>query len=1233
MTAPAPRNDAFNRPLDTDLLIEASAGTGKTYALTTLVARLIIEERFGIDRLLIVTFTISAAGELRTRVRRLLQAARRAASGANVGAGSQAGRLRRRWQRHGIRDADALRRLTRAVRDLDRANITTIHGFCQRTLVEFALHAGAPFSFEVSGDDALDVGDAARDFWRRRMVGEPVPLLEYAKSNRFVQDEETTEWVVGHHAKVQDIRSSCSQEELPGVLESKRSAWLEAVRAAQTAWSDPEQRAAFLEVADPSRWTATARKRTPVRVRARMVIEAFDAGVPEELAPDCAGTFGTRALEAGFYKKNPPPVAPLFDHFDNIAEAGAPYGDLWLASQRRSLLGDARQSLQHTTQVRRSLSFDALLVELHRALDGAGGAQLAGRIRSRYPVALIDEFQDTDRLQARIFETIYPGGAEAADGRLFVVGDPKQSIYRFRGADVFAYLEARNRLGGSGEPLSLAHNFRSTAGLIRAVNQLFSRKRPFVLSDFDFSRAVPADRERAELVVRDDEDDAAPFQLVVIPGADGKRRTKPELTSLAAQLAARDIARLIAAGKAGTAELVGGDRPRPLAARDIAVLVRKGVQGKAVAEALRQLGIDSVEMGTDNIFESEEAGSLYRLLHALCLDESEYNATQLLRGALAADLFGLDMEDLAALRDDDDAWSDWRGFAREWAEVWQEHGIATLMRGILFASDAADCSANLLAYPNGPRRLTNYLHLTDLLHEAETRRRPSRQGLLDWFRQARTDAQGTDETAQLRLESDENLVKIVTAHRAKGLEFPVVYYPFAWDGRPQARGGQRKPTADYYDPERRTPVLDLDPSDDAYDREHVEEHADELRLLYVALTRAEHRCVVTWSPEGGAEHAPLAWLLHGRGATDQNDAALALNENAARVRTLGPGEWLAEIQAFADRAAGAVSVRLMDSATTNGEPDAGDHEETRHLENRQLKRKLERIRQRTSYSALSAGAAAGAGLFVRDRDDIDLSDEEAAVEPTAPANAPEREEDGPTVFTFPSGGRSGRCLHEIFERRLGDPDAGSLERTCEGALARYGFQDKWLPVVRTLVENGLETPLTPPGEAGGVFRLSDLKRPVAEMEFHLPLHRLQLAELAHCLETHGYDHRLAGSDATIDGFLHGFIDLTARHDGRWYVLDYKSNWLGPDLASYSKAAIAESMRHHGYHLQYVLYLTALHRLLTLRLKDYDYDRHIGGAFYLFLRGMRPNAPGSGVFHDRPSRACIEAIDACFGGTP
>ncbi len=1101
-------------------------------------------------------------------------------------------------------------------------------------MLEFALHAGTPFSFRVSGDDALAVGAATRDFWRRRMTEEPLALLEYAKSENFVPNEDTTAWVAGHHAKRQDIRGAGATDTVDEDLRSKRDEWLEELSCARHAWSDPGQREAFLEVVDPERWTKTNRK--GVAVRGRTIIEAFDAGAPEELAPNLVRAFGTTALGKGLYKKNPAPTVPLFDHFDRAGELGDEYGRLWLASQRHSLLQDARNTLHHSSWIDRRLGFDALLVELHRALKKERGAELARRIRSRYPVALIDEFQDTDRLQAEIFRKVFPGDGDAANGRLFVVGDPKQSIYRFRGADVFAYLEAQDRLSAASRPLSLEDNYRSTPGLICAVNQIFARPRPFVLPEFEFAASAPADRRGASLVVNDEDDDPTPFQFVLMPKAEGDRRTKPEITRLAAKQCAHEIARLIALGKDGRAMLQSRDKSKRLTAGDIAVLVRKGNQGKAVAEALRALGADSVELGTDNIFDSAEADALYRLLRALGLDESEYRATPLLRGALAADLFGLHMEELAELQDDDDVWDHWRGLAREWSDVWRERGIATLMRRILFAGDP-DCSANLLAYPNGPRRLTNYLHLADLLHQAETRNRPSRQGLLDWFQQSRAETRPGDETAQLRLESDENLVQIVTVHRAKGLEFPVVFYPFAWDGRRPPAGGQRAPTAEYYDPDRKTPVLDLSPSDEAYARERVEEHADELRLLYVALTRAQHRCVVTWTPDGQAEYAPMAWLVHGdtevsqeKTEVSQEKAAQALDDNASYVRRLSAAKWWTEVQQFAERAPEAISLREVE---VEAEPLAtrasADDGEAERLEARRFKGRIELIRQRTSYSALSTGA----GAPERDREEVELPDHDEATaieEPQTPTDPTDPSEEEETIFNLPRGGRTGNCLHEIFERYLGDADTANLEQICRAILPRYGFHDRWLPAATALVENALETPLARPGEAGGVFRLSDLEQPITEMEFHLPVATLNCTELGRCLEEHGYDHRLPDDDAEINGFLHGFIDLTARHDGRWYVLDYKSNRLGPDLAAYSEERIARSMRDHGYHLQYLLYLTALHRLLRLRLPEYDYDRDIGGAFYLFLRGMRPNVPGSGVFRRRPSRACIEAISACFG---
>jgi len=1231
MTTHVEPADALGAPLDRGLLIEASAGTGKTYTLTTLIARLIVEEGRSLDELLIVTFTISAAGELRDRVWRTLHAARSALGTAASTTNGQAGDLARSWRSRGIPEEDAAIRLTSAIRDFDRANITTIHGFCQRALSEFALHAGLPFRFQVSGNDELDVASATRDFWRQNMASAEIPLLEYAKAERFVPEkslpweESVTAWVSKHHAGQYEIRGAAAPGEARHERQAGRDLLVKAFRATREAWNG-SQKLPFLDALDNLKWNKNEND-----LRRSKVVEAFDADDPYLIPLKHAAYFGRTAVEQRLSKRPRQrlPDTGLFDLFERLGEAAGEFGSAWLAAQRRRLLEDVRETLRRGTLSDRSFSFNALLTELHSALRGENGASLAERIRTRYPVALIDEFQDTDRLQAEIFKRIFSNEDDTPKSCLFVVGDPKQSIFRFRGADVFAYLDARNRLTRENLELHLEQNYRSTPALIRAVNTLFAGSAPFVLPEFEFTPVQAAEGDRGELVVQGESRDPRPFQLQLYRRDDGKKWNKGELNSVAAVNTAAQIAQLLAQGGNGEAQIVSGSERRPVTEGDIAVLVRTGKQGMAIAKALHGHGIDSIEMGTENVFDSPEAAALYRLLHALCTAETEYNATPLLRGALAADLFGLNMQELASLTDDDDFWARWRSLARRWDQVWQEQGVAALIRHILFAKES-NCAANLLNYPDGPRRLTNYLHVTDLLHEAETRRRPSRHGLVDWFRRSRTEPRLGDETAQLRLESDETLVKIVTVHRAKGLEFPLVFYPFAWDGR----GPKAPKVAEYFDPHEGSPVLHLRPAGDACDRQRVEEHADELRLLYVALTRAKYRCVVAWAQARDAHHAPLAWLLHNEADSGDKRPIEALKGNAAYVGKLDTDSWLAEVHRFAGKAPDAIAVTQIDPVP----PAAGDTlrpataEAVKPRKARELGRPLDWIRQRTSYSALSTwdGAARSEIEYEEtekpDHDpvDPDANDEVAAAERSS-------QEEAPTVFTFPSGNRPGTCLHEIFERHLEAPD--ELDATCRDTLAKYRIDRKWETVARTLVEDTWATPLVRPGEAGSVFRLVDLRRPIAEMEFHLPVYTFERTELAQCLSDHGYRHSLPEDRKAISGFLHGYIDLVARHRGLWYVADYKSNWLGPDLGSYSPEALEKAMGQHGYNLQYLLYLTALHRLLRLRLPDYDYDRHIGGAFYLFLRGMRPIAPGSGVFHDRPSRACIEAIDACFGEAP
>ena len=1220
------RPTPVSAPLDGGLLIEASAGTGKTHTLTTLAARLVVEARRGVEDLLVVTFTVAATGELRTRIWQTLHAARDAVRDDAAGAGGQAGELAAHWRGAGIDQAEA--RLTRAIRDFDRATITTIHGFCQRALAEFALYAALPFGFKVSGDAALEVESATRDFWRRRMVHEPVALLEYAKQHKFVLDEAAA-WTGRHHAQPGVFRPEADPSRPVDSDQGRREAWMQAFRATRDAWADPAQRRTFDEVMERYTW----RKNGKDEAACRAVVDALNANDAALLSLKDAAYIAPSSLAKKLYAKNPPPDTPLFTCFERLGEAAAELGESWLSGRRRSLLEDTRDALLLTTWDTRQLSFDALLTQLHQALDGAGGRALASRMRARYPVALIDEFQDTDRLQARIFEKVFSGGR--ADGGLIVVGDPKQSIYRFRGADVFAYLDAKTQVP-AGHALNLTANYRSEPALVHAVNVTFGRENPFLLPEIGFEAAHAAAHDIGALHVQDRDHDPKPFQLHLFLEIDGKRWTKGGLTGVAAEHAADRIVRLLELGGDGRASVRDRSGPaagRPLTAGDIAVLVRTGQQGQAVAGALRQRGVRTVELGTESVFDSAEAGALHQLLHALAADESDYNASGRLRGALAGDLFGLHLDAIDRLREDDQAWAAWSDHAREWRRLWAGNGIAGLMRHLLFADHPA-CAANLLGYPDGPRRLTNFLHLTDLLHDAETRERLSRRGLMDWFAHFKAQPERGGETAQLRLESDENLVKIVTVHRAKGLEFPVVFCPFAWFGHQPTV----ETTAEFYDSDAATPVLDVRPSRAALDRQRDEQHSDELRLLYVALTRAQYRCEVTWARVTHGEYSPLAWLLHG----EETRAA-----SERHVKNLSAAAWLAEVRQFGERAADTISVTPhgnagpAETSETGAGPVRAALPGAESLAARQLERRLLRIRQLTSYSALTAGSDAGAGggaVAVAVAAEVDQ--EESPGDHDAPyVDAEPAPEDVRNEFTFPAGSRPGNCLHEILANRL-QPNS-DLDTVCRDALAKFNIGAEWIDVARTMVTNTLDTPL--PGRdgsagdgntfriGGDTFRLGDVDRPVAEMQFHLPVSGLRHARLARALEAHGYAALLGDAGGEIDGFLNGYIDVVARVGRRWYVIDYKSNWLGNRVADYSSESISGAMARHGYHLQYLLYLTALHRLLRVRLPDYDYDRHVGGAFYLFLRGMRPHAPGSGVYRDRPPRACIEAIDACFQG--
>ena len=1276
-------------------LIEASAGTGKTRELTGIVARLVVEDHRRLDEILVVTFTRAATAELRDRIRHTLRSAHRAVVAGEAPEASQAEELLAGWREDAGFDPEAaVRRLEAALEDIDRANVFTIHGFCQRVLADLAFDGGFPFGFEVSGDAAELVVRAARDFWRRRVYPASRLLAGYAADHGFHPDY-LAAWVGRWRAKP-DLRLK-GGEPLDVPVESREAAWQGVREEVEAVWE--RHRETFLDEVRNGSWLHRGRYRAP-RTESELAEITALLDDPELLLPEPGlfGRYGATALADACKKGETLPENPLFAAFDQLEEASAALRaafDGWLRRARREILDEAGESVRHRVLEDRLLGYDDLLLELYRALRSDDGERLARRIRREYPVALIDEFQDTDPVQAEVFLQIYgatggeeegsagsasdddAGGESEADPGsglvarsvgavgLFVVGDPKQSIYRFRGADVFAYLRARD---AAHERRSLERNWRSVPALVEAVNAVFARSNPFAVPEIEYPPVAPG-REEGEPLRIEGTAGGGPLGFRLLPARpDGRRWTKERAAPFAASAAADEIARLLSLAVDGRAVLEG----RPLTGADVAVLVRTRAQGRLVADALRERNVRSVEVGDTSVFESREAEQMERLLWALAEPGREARE----RGALAGDLFGLDAAGLLALEMDEAAWSRWSERLRTWRSDWEARGIGPLLRRLVEAEGGA---ARLLRYPDGARRLTNFRHLADLLQAAEAELRTAPAGLAVWFSRRRAEAGTRDEDLQLRLESDEELVRILTVHGAKGLEFPLVFLPFAWDARDPALNRDEHAAYHGGEAEGYREVLDLEPDEAARALARREELSEDLRLLYVALTRAQYRCVVTWGQVRAAEHAPLAWLLHqeGGGAAAGTDAPSHAGEGGAdgegldsvdaavaatalRFSGLTDEALHAEVRSFAGSRPELVSVGVPGGPDEPARPTVLAALPPSVLAARRLDRPLRRTRQLTSFSALTATATVGSTGSPVAPPDVDRPDHDQH-------EAPERADDAVTpvedeaigaALSFPRGPVAGSCLHRIFERLDEAPEAApDLDGICRDALAEFGFRGDLREAARAMVERARavrlvepeagrasEAARSSPGPAGSAgFRLADPVPRLVELEFAFPVAGLDRARLGASLRENGYRDPFAPSPEgrpdepppqPIDGFLRGFVDLVVEHAGRWYVIDYKSNWLGPSREDYSREAVAAAMRASAYPLQYLLYLVALHRHLGLRLPGYDYERHVGGVFYLFVRGMDPAAGTErGVWFDRPAASFVRGLDGLFRGDP
>ncbi len=1248
-------------PLQGSRLIEASAGTGKTWTIAALYLRLVLGHggaQAGPVRpllpgeILVMSFTKAATQELSDRIRqRLVLAAACFRGSAEVPAGDAfLAALLLAHEAGAAREAAAWR-LAMAAEAMDAAAVFTIDAWCQRMLREHAFDSGCLFDEELQADEATLRDEAARDYWRQQVypldeAALAVVLATWGDVDALAQDVK--------RLLNQPVAEAAPSESLAACIAQASAVRTAALTVLKQGWAErAEAMRVWLQAQlTPKVSVFNRRKLQSGRVDGWLdAIVAWANDAQAQFLPLPKGSAAlTRLLPAGLRDAlNEGASVELPEHFAAFEAllAALPGVPTPAAALRLHAAVHVETRLQQLKQQAGRFGFADMLQRLNDALDvdvlGERAQRLCARILAQHPVALVDEFQDTSPVQLSILDRLYGIAATPPEQALLLIGDPKQAIYAFRGADIHSYLQARRATAGRHHVLGTNH--RSSAALVAAVNGCFQRAeaRPgagaFLFRPPSSAGMAAAADARGELpflpVAAQGREERFVSSGGTVPALalclDAELRSQEDSRERLAVLCAERIVTLLNDPGAGFART--GQPLQRLCPADIAVLVRTGTEAAAVRAALQQRGVATVYLSDkDSVFASEEAADLLRLLQAVAAPRD----MRLARAALATRLLGLELAELLQLASDDAAFDARCALLAELQRVWQAQGVLPMLRRALHA---LGLPARWLAgegAEGGERRLTNVLHLAELL-QAASATLEGEGALLRWLAQQLDDAEGrgggsaADEQV-LRLESDADLVKVVTVHKSKGLEYPLVFLPFATHCRPvTGRKGEPVLAPDARGRRR----LCLAPSAADVAAADAERLREDLRLLYVALTRARHQLWVGAAVLKHGSNPACVWHCSAWGSLVSGPAPRTPAQAAADMALLS-----AEIPGVALEAP-AGDTLTVDLPRTRLLP----REAATPLRPAPVYAAVfDRNWSVSSYSALVRDAVGGAAGGVVGGTSATTTVPSQALEGPEAADAPLRllRDDEPADseaaaaatrragdeawHRFPRGAYAGNFLHDQLEWLAAEGFALDEVPALQQALQRRCEHQGWghrYPEVLAWLRRVCSTPLPPLGVA-----LSGLDRALPEMEFWLPSDGLDTRAVDALCRQHLLPGRARPTlvERQLRGLLMGFADLVYAQDGHYGVLDYKSNALGPRDADYTEAAMEAAMLAHRYDVQAALYLLALHRLLRARLgAAYRPAQQLHGAVYLFLRGV--GTASAGAYHLAAPLALINALDA------
>ena len=1188
-------------PLNGRNLIEASAGTGKTYTIVALYLRLILKTELDVNKILVMTFTNAATEELRARLRNGLVNALSVFSGDEITLDPFLQQLHNQFCTDQVATDAVVKKLRLAICSFDQASVYTIHGFCQRLLSDVALETNLSFENEVVKTDSELVQEIVDDYWRKCFYDATDQQIDLLNSVNFTPEtlaSSLLKWVSKPYLNVlplkQDSVCEVIEVNMQSALDKARSIWLEQSEPVKTLLLEHEG------LKRNSYKTATL----PAKLdQLELMLNCPNVLSYNKDDLKFARLFTETELKAKTKKNYDSPHHPFFNAWETFVELIPQCQDCkqQAANQiRLQFLKQVQSRLKQIKDERSVLSYDDLLLRLHTALLAPNGTRLAQHILNRFPVALIDEFQDTDPIQYEIFDAIY-ARLKHSHQALFLVGDPKQAIYSFRGADIYTYLRARQSVQLPW--WTLTENWRSSRRLVSAINHLFARKdRPFWLDTIHYHAVEAARGEQLDSHLSD-QLPALRCWLVENQSVPDKLLAKGTAEPIIIDAVCDEIAGLLNQGVTGQLSIENV----AVCGGDIAVLVRTNQQGGRVRQALTVRGIASVLLTHDSVFHSIEAQELACVLKAV-LQPSNHG---LIRAALVTGILGLNANQIAGFDSEDledqQAWDGWLERFRQWHQLWLEHGFMQMFRAIIASGD---CYSRWLRLSDGERRITNLLHLGELINNQSRQNVLGLQGLINWFnRQCETQ----NEEAELRLESDENLVKIVTLHASKGLEYKLVFCPFLWDGKlssSQSDGGE--PFV-YHDPDQdNIACLDMGSDKREYGKLHAasEALAEELRLLYVGLTRAKYHCTIVTGQINGIEQSALGWLLYG------NDSLTGIEQVSEWIKSLSGERKRDIVNQIADDTNGAMQCSELprQAAIVCFKPTPEQRMINRA---RQFLAAIPKPDQIVSFTQLTHGS------------EHQYADDESAFRDDIPR----------LENQFPTGVQAGICLHSLLEKLDFTVSLIEQQGIINDILATSYIaeqRDQLGQIVTAWLQNVLETPFSKEHQ----FSLQKLskKNRVDELGFYFPVDSVNLHDIKNLVSKY-YSNTVICSAVSrlhsrhIKGWMRGFIDLVYRENDCYYLADYKSNWLGHHDNAYQAENLLNTIADQHYYLQYLIYSVALHRFLERRVSDYDFQRHFGGVYYLFIRGMSPQSrPGTGIYFDKPEQQLIEELSFLFSNS-